>query len=115
MNDYLSPIESIMWRVGQDPTLRMTVGALMVLDRAPGTQALGEQLASAARRAPRLRQRPDDLTFTRARPAWIEDDDLDVDHHLRSAAIASPGSMRQVLDLVALFEVMPFDHDYPPW
>ena len=23
--------------------------------------------------------------------------------------------MRQVLDLVALFEVIPFDHDFPPW
>ena len=70
MNDYLSPIESIMWRVGQDPTLRMTVGALMVLDRAPGPSP-GEQLASAARRAPRLRQRPDDLDV-HARPSGLD-------------------------------------------
>src|ERR1700704_5765030 len=115
MNEYLSPIETIMWRVGQDPTLRMTVGALMVLDRSPGTKALGEHLATASRRTPRLRQRPDDPTFTRTRPAWIEGDELDVDHHVRSAAIAPPGSMQQVLDLVALFEAIPFDHEYPPW
>ena len=49
------------------------------------------------------------------RPAWIEEHEIDVDHHLRSAAVASPGSIRQVLDLVALFEVMPFDHEHPPW
>ena len=28
MTDQLSPMEAIMWRVGQDATLRMTVGAL---------------------------------------------------------------------------------------
>ncbi len=115
MNEHLSPIESIMWRVGQDPTLRMTVGALMLLDRSPGTAALGEQLSAAAERAPRLRQRPDDLTFTRLRPEWIDDDDLDVGHHVRTVAIAAPGSMRQVLDLVALFEAIPFDPEHPPW
>ena len=35
MSDTLSPIETVMWRVGHDPTLRMTVGDLMLLDRAP--------------------------------------------------------------------------------
>ena len=33
MADRLSPMEAIMWRVGQDATLRMTVGALVILDR----------------------------------------------------------------------------------
>ncbi len=115
MNEHLSPIESIMWRVGQDPTLRMTVGALVLLDRLPSSEALGEQLSAAAARAPRLRQRPDDPTLTRTRPAWIDDDEIDVDHHLRSAAVPSPGSLRQVLDLVGLFEALPFDREHPPW
>jgi WS/DGAT/MGAT family acyltransferase len=115
MNEHLSPIESIMWRVGQDPTLRMTVGAVLLLDRPPRTAALREQLLSAADRAPRLRQRPDDLTLTRTRPSWIDESEIDVDHHLRSAAVPSPGSLRQVLDLVALFEALPFDREHPPW
>ncbi|MGO9877551.1 MAG: wax ester/triacylglycerol synthase domain-containing protein [Acidimicrobiia bacterium] len=114
MNEYLSPIEAIMWRVGQDPTLRMTVGAVMILDHAPSTSALSDRLSSAADHTPRLRQRPGDPTFTSARPAWIEGPKLDL-HHLRSAAIASPGSLRQLLDLVALFEAMPFDPERPPW
>src|SRR4051812_21015117 len=100
MNEHLSPIESIMWRIGQDPTLRMTVGALMLLDRSPTAAALGDRLSSAVERAPRLRQRPDDPTFTLTRPVWIDDPDLDVGHHLRSVAVASPGTLRQVLDLV---------------
>ena len=48
MTDQLSPMEAIMWRVGQDATLRMTVGALVILDRPPTTTALVERLAVAA-------------------------------------------------------------------
>jgi diacylglycerol O-acyltransferase / wax synthase len=114
MNEYLSPIEAIMWRVGQDPILRMTVGAVMLLDQAPDAAELRERVSSAADRIPRLRQRPGDPTFTSARPAWIAEKKLDV-HHLRSAAVAAPGSLRQLLDLVALFEAMPFDPERPPW
>jgi WS/DGAT/MGAT family acyltransferase len=115
MNEHLSPIESIMWRIGSDPTLRMTVGALMLLDRSPTAAALGDRLSTAVEHAPRLRQCPDDSTFTRTRPVWIDDPDLDVGHHFRSVAIASPGTLRQVLDLVGLFEAIPFDPERPPW
>jgi WS/DGAT/MGAT family acyltransferase len=115
MNESLSPIESIMWRVGQDPTLRMTVGALVLLDRAPSTEALVAEFSSATKRAPRLGQRPEDPTLGRARPVWVDDPNLDMHHHVRSAAVATPGSLRQVLDLVALFEAIPFDPEHPPW
>jgi WS/DGAT/MGAT family acyltransferase len=115
MNESLSPIESIMWRVGQDPTLRMTVGALVLLDRAPSTEALAAELSAAAKRAPRLGQRPEEPTLGRARPVWVDDPHLDMHHHVRSAAVATPGSLRQVLDLIALFEAIPFDPEHPPW
>ena len=93
MNDHLSPIESIMWRVGQDPTLRMTVGAIVLLDKPPTAAALRERVASVAQ-APPLRRRPDDPTFTRTRPGWIDDPEPDTEYHLRYAAVASPGSLR---------------------
>jgi WS/DGAT/MGAT family acyltransferase len=115
MADLLSPMEAIMWRVGQDATLRMTVGALLVLDRPPTLDALGERLAVAADRAPRLRRRPEDLAAVRSRPAWVEDEDPAPDHHLRSLSVAEPGSMRQVLDLVGLLESVPFDPGWSPW
>ena len=99
MTDRLSPMEAIMWRVGQDATLRMTVGALAILDRTPTTEALAERLAFAADNAPRLRRRPDDPTAMRARPSWVDDDDPSPGRHLRSLSVAAPGSMRQLLDL----------------
>jgi diacylglycerol O-acyltransferase len=114
MADRLSPIESIMWRAGRDPTLRMTVGALIFLDHSPGSRGLEEHIASVAERTPRLRRRPDDVSGLHLRPAWIEDDALDVPHHVRSLAMAH-GSRRQLLDLVAMFDAVAFDPDRPPW
>ena len=104
-----------MWRVGQDATLRMTLGALLIVDRPPTQDALVERLAFAAARAPRLRQRPDDPTAVRARPAWVDDDDPAVEPHLRCLSVAAPGSTRQVLDLVGLLEAIPFDPQRSPW
>ena len=49
MTDQLSPMEAIMWRVGQDATLRMTVGALMILERPPSVTALAERLVLRSR------------------------------------------------------------------
>ncbi len=113
MTDRLNPIESIMLRAGQDPTLRMTVGALLMLDRSPGAGALEEHVVAAAKRTPRLRRRPDDAGASRLRPAWNEDEELDVRHHVRSVTMAR-GSPRQLLDLLAMFDAMSFDPDRPP-
>ena len=104
-----------MWRVGQDATLRMTLGALLIVDRPPTQDALLERLEFAAARAPRLRQRPDDPTAVRGRPAWVDDEDPAVDAHLRCLSVAAPGSTRQVLDLVGLLEAIPFDPQRSPW
>src|SRR3954471_6894363 len=102
MRDRLTPLEAIMWRVGQDPTLRMTVGALLLLDQPIKEAELVDRVAAVAGRAPRLQWRPDDSTYARIRPAWVGDEDLDAAAHVRVADIAAPGSMRQVLDLLAL-------------
>ena len=50
MTDLLSPMEAIMWRVGQDATLRMTVGALVILESAADHRS--------AHRTPRVRGGP---------------------------------------------------------
>lgn len=52
MSDRLSPLEAIIWRVGYDPALRMTVGNLMILDRAPSRSDLLERLGAAERARP---------------------------------------------------------------
>ena len=117
MLDQLSPIEAIMWRVGQDATLRMTVGALMILDR----PADRRKRSPSASPPPPSRRRgcagaPTTPTGHRgpARPGSTTTIPAP-EHHLRSLSVASPGSMRQVLDLVGLLESIPFDPERSPW
>jgi diacylglycerol O-acyltransferase / wax synthase len=115
VSDRLNPIELFMWRVSQDPTLRMTVGTLMMLDRPPASGALGERLESAVAREPQLRRMPNDPTRLGRRPSWVEDPAFDIGNHLRTVTLPSPGSDRQLLDYVALLESIPFDRDKSPW
>ena len=113
--DRLNPIELFMWRVSQDPTLRMTVGTLMLLERPPASGAFSERLESAVAREPQLCRMPNDATRLGRRPVWIEDPTFDVSHHLRMVTLPSPGSNRQLLDYIALVESIPFDPDRSPW
>ena len=109
-----NPMKLFMWRVSQDPTLRMTVGTLMILKslRRPGRWATaGIGLAPE----PQLRRMPNDATRLGRRPAWIEDPAFEVGNHLRTVTLPSPGSDRQLLDYVALIESIPFDPDRSPW
>ena len=116
MAEHLSPLEAIMWRVGQDPTLRMTLGAVVILDRPPALPDLLERVwPTPPSTRPRLRCRPDDPTALRLRPEWVEDDPGFDDAHVRRLSVAAPGSTRQLLDLVALLEVIPFDPERSPW
>jgi len=115
VDDRLSPIEAIMWKAGQDPTLRMTVGFVLVLDRAPSYDSLVDRFAEVMKCSPRLQSRPGGQSFAHASPLWVEENDLNVEHHLRTAAVSRPGSLRQLLDLVGLLESVPFDPDRAPW
>jgi len=114
MTDVLSPIEAIMWRVGQTGSLRMTVGAVMIVDRLPDRDALIERLRFAAEHAERLTQRPGPSASLRSRPSWITGS-FAPEHQLRSLSVSTPGTMREVLDLVSLLESVPFDPECSPW
>ena len=83
MNEALSPVEAVMWRVGQDPGLRMTVGNLLLLEQAPDPSELIERLGAASETVFRLRQRPSEATYLRRRPHWESERDFDPARHVR--------------------------------
>jgi WS/DGAT/MGAT family acyltransferase len=115
MSDQLSPVETIMWRAGQDPNLRMTVGTLLVLSGVPGQDDLAERLAVLAAQTPRLRRRPEDSHRAWTVPVWVEDPHFDVRDHVRVLSVGPDGDRRQLLDLLALLEATPFDPSGSPW
>jgi diacylglycerol O-acyltransferase / wax synthase len=115
VSDRLSPIESIIWRVGFDPDLRMTIGNLMVLDHGPGSADLTDRLVALSKDAPQLGARPRESALPGRGCYWEKDPDFDASLHLRRATVPAPGDLRQVLDLVGLIEPLPFDPDRSPW
>ncbi|MET0324303.1 MAG: wax ester/triacylglycerol synthase domain-containing protein [Ilumatobacteraceae bacterium] len=115
MSPTLSPLETILWRAGQDPILRMTVGNLIILDARPDLDDLVDRLATVAQAAPRLAWRLDDPTRTRTRPGWAANPTFDARDHVRLLAIPAPGDLRQVLDLVGLVDATQFETSRSPW
>ncbi len=115
MFDRLSPIESIIWRVGHDPDLRMTIGNLMVLDHAPSPADLTDRLTALSKEAPQLRARPHESVLPGRGYYWAKDPSFDAGRHFRRATVPAPGELRQVLDLLGMIEPLPFEPDRSPW
>ncbi len=111
----LTPIESVMWRVGQDATLRMTVGVLLILDRLPDPDAVRDRVGTAMAAAAPLRRRPEPQPAGRRRPVWVDEGDIAPEAHVRSLSMTSDAPQRQLLRLIGLLEALPFDPARAPW
>ena len=48
-------------------------------------------------------------------PVWIEDEDIDLEYHLRHAALPWPGGQRELGELVGRLHSTPLDLARPPW
>lgn len=47
--------------------------------------------------------------------AWVGDNDIDLDYHLRRSALPSPGGDRQLQILISRLHSRPIDFHRPPW
>ena len=48
-------------------------------------------------------------------PTWIEDDEIDLEYHVRHAALPWPGGERELGELVGRLHSTPVDLMRPPW
>jgi diacylglycerol O-acyltransferase len=48
-------------------------------------------------------------------PVWIEDDDIDLEYHVRHAALPWPGGERELGELIGRLQSTPIDLTRPPW
>lgn len=48
-------------------------------------------------------------------PAWVEDEDIDLEYHVRHAALPWPGGERELGELIGLLQSTPIDLSRPPW
>ncbi|MEZ5143198.1 MAG: wax ester/triacylglycerol synthase family O-acyltransferase [Acidimicrobiales bacterium] len=113
--------DATIWVVqGEDTPLQ--IGAVCFFEGAPlhdedgalRTDALRERVAAHLHLVPRLRQRlvpvPLDLG-----PVWADDEDFDLDRHLRTATLAAPGGEAELRALVRELLEQPLDDAKPLW
>lgn len=98
----------------------MHMMAIMLLekDTIPGGyrfEKVRDFIAERLHVVPPLRRRLIQVPFGIARPLWIEDPDIDIERHIRRAAVPSPGGPREVAAMAAEMNSRPLDHAHPLW
>src|SRR4051795_4284290 len=104
----------------ETPETPMHVGSLMLFELPEGYQGdyyedvkamLGKRLHLASVLTRKLAQMP----FELAEPVWIEDDDIDMDYHVRTVTLRRPGTMGQLEALIARLHSTLLDRSRPLW
>ncbi len=111
----MSDQEALMWNIEKDPWMNPNGSALTILDRPVDFDLMVKKIRYGLSRIPRLRERPVPGLGRFAPPVWATDPDFDLMYHLRHIALPTPGSMRQLLDLITRLHEEPFDRTRPLW
>src|SRR5262249_38093098 len=117
--DQLSSIDASFLHL-ETPETPMHVGSLMLFELPEGYKGdyyedvkamLGRRLHLSALLIRKLAQMP----FQLAEPVWIEDDDIELDYHVRSVTLRRPGTMAQLEQLTARLHASLLDRSRPLW
>jgi WS/DGAT/MGAT family acyltransferase len=117
--DHLSSMDASFLHL-ETPETPMHVGSLMLLELPKGYDGdyyeevkamLGRRLHLASVLTRKLATMP----FELAEPVWIDDDDIDLDYHVRSLTLRRPGTMQQLDQLVARLHSSLLDRSRPLW
>jgi Wax ester synthase-like Acyl-CoA acyltransferase domain/WS/DGAT C-terminal domain len=104
---------------GETSETPMNVGSLAIL-AAPANPddvfaRFRDHTAARLDLLPLYRRRLEKTPLGLDHPAWVDDDDLDLDYHIHRAALPKPGTMKQLRALVARLHAIPLDHTRPLW
>lgn len=117
--DHLSSMDSSFLHL-ETPETPMHVGSLMLFDLPDGYAGdyyddvkalLAKRLHLCSLFHRKLAQMP----FELADPVWIEDDDIDLDYHVRSVTLRRPGTIAQLEVLIARLHSTLLDRSRPLW
>ncbi len=101
--------------------VHMHVAGLVILDpkTRPGGVLKAEDLATLIQDrihlVPRFRQKAVFPPLGLGRPVWVDDQDFDVQFHLRRAALPAPGGKKELADFVQRVHSRPLDRSKPLW
>jgi diacylglycerol O-acyltransferase len=117
--DHLSSTDASFLHL-ETPETPMHVGSLMLFDLPAGYEGdyyedVKAQLAKRLHLARLFHRKLAPMPFELADPVWIDDDDIDLDYHVRSVTLRRPGTMEQLEVLVARLHSSLLDRSRPLW
>jgi diacylglycerol O-acyltransferase / wax synthase len=104
----------------ETPEMPMHVGSLNVFEPPPGYaggwyEAVKAHVAGRMHLAPVFTRKLAAMPFDLANPVWIDDDDIDLDYHMRYVVLPKPGTVEQLHALVARLHSSLLDRSRPLW
>lgn len=116
----LMPLPDAMFLVPESREQPMHVGSLQLFTPPEGsgpdylTQLYVDSLRSTDI-AREFRRRPHRSLTTLGQWTWVDDDDIDLEHHIRHSALPPPGRIRELLALVSRLHGTLLDRHRPLW
>jgi len=105
---------------GETPNWHMHVSCLMVVDPSDSEdgwsfEAYRDLLLSRLAQAPQFRWRLVDVPLGIDRPGWVEDVEIDAEHHVRRVGLPAPGGDAELGELVGRLVSFKIDRTRPLW
>jgi diacylglycerol O-acyltransferase / wax synthase len=119
MVDQLSSLDASFLHL-ETPETPMHVGSLMLLDKPEDYRGdyfddVKTMVGKRLHISPVLDRKLAPMPFELAEPVWIDDDDIDLDYHVRSMTLRRPGTMAQLETLVSRLHSSLLDRSRPLW
>lgn len=104
----------------ETPEMPMHVGALQMLDRPDGLDgdfidAVKRHIADRMHLANVFSKKLAFMPFDIANPVWVDDDDVDLDYHIRQVSLPKPGTQLQLEAYVGRLHSSLLDRSRPLW
>ncbi|MFZ2173857.1 MAG: wax ester/triacylglycerol synthase domain-containing protein [Rhodococcus sp. (in: high G+C Gram-positive bacteria)] len=112
---HMTQSDFFSWNMEQDPILRSTIVAVIVLDTKPDWDRFVVMMDRATRVVPNFRHNLVPGRFGMVPPHWVVDPDFDLSWHLRHLSLPEPANMETVLDFARRLGMESFDKDRPLW
>jgi diacylglycerol O-acyltransferase len=104
----------------ETPEMPMHVGSVHLLDLPEGYQGdfyddVCAHLAKRIHLAPLFQRKLALMPFELANPVWVDDEDVDLEYHVRRVSLARPGSMLQLEQMIGRLHSGLLDRSRPLW
>jgi diacylglycerol O-acyltransferase len=117
-----APIDptSVGFLMTENRTMPMHVGGLALYDKPEGagrnyTRDLYQQMLDVDEIAPLFLKHPKRSLKTAGQWVWAEDQEFDIEHHVRHSALPKPGRVRELLELCSRLHGTRLARERPLW